>query len=202
MLNLDKPNDWAISLDLKDAYLPVPIYKSHRKYLRFFIQGKVYQFVALCLGPMQNPRCFTKIISVVTAHLRMQNVRLASYLDDWLRSKCNQTDTSSRSRAIVESSTYTRIHNKLGEVYLNSQSDSNVLRSSIQFSNRNSASYSRKGTKVIFSSPQINEQPQFCSRLFTHTGFNGLLYRISTQCQTIYETHTATPPSFLETNNR
>ena len=54
----------------------------------------------------------------------------------------------------------------------------------------------------MFSSSQINEQPQFGSRLFTHTGFNGLLYRISIQCQTVYETHTVTPPSFLETNNR
>ena len=119
-----------------------------------------------------------------------------------VNSKCNQTDTSSRSREIVESSTQSRIHNKLGEVCLNSQSDSNVHWSSVQFSNRNSASYSRKGTKVMFSSSQINEQPQFCSRLFTHTGFNGLLYRISTQCQTVYETHTVAPPSFLETNNR
>ena len=36
-------------------------------------------------GPSQSPRCFTKIISVVTAHLRMHNMRLASYLDDWLK---------------------------------------------------------------------------------------------------------------------
>ena len=84
VLNLVKPNDWAIFLDLKDAYLHVPIHKSHRKHLRFCIQGKVYQFVALCFGPTQSPRCFTKIISVVTAHLRMQTVRLASYLDDKL----------------------------------------------------------------------------------------------------------------------
>lgn len=84
VLNLVKPNDWAISLDLKDAYLHIPIHRSHRKYLRFCIQGKVYQFVALCFGPTQAPRCFTKVVSVVTAYLRMQNVRLASYLDDWL----------------------------------------------------------------------------------------------------------------------
>ncbi|XP_060594733.1 uncharacterized protein LOC132749068 [Ruditapes philippinarum] len=30
------------------------------------------------------PRVFTKIVSVVAAHLRTQNIRLAVYLDDWL----------------------------------------------------------------------------------------------------------------------
>ena len=84
VLNLVKPKDWAISLDLTDAYLHIPIHKSHRKYLRFSIQGQVFQFRALPFGPSQSPRCFTKIISVVTAHFRMHNMRLASYLDDWL----------------------------------------------------------------------------------------------------------------------
>lgn len=84
VLNLVKPNMWAISLDLKDAYLHVPIHKNHRKYLRFCINNKCYQFTAMCFGPTQAPRAFTKITSVVTAYLRMQDVTLASYLDDWL----------------------------------------------------------------------------------------------------------------------
>jgi len=84
VLNLVKPQDWALSLDLKDAYFHIPIHNTHRKFLRFCIQGKMYQFVALCFGPAQAPRVFTKIVTVVAAHLRMQNVRLASYLDDWL----------------------------------------------------------------------------------------------------------------------
>ncbi|VDH92094.1 Hypothetical predicted protein [Mytilus galloprovincialis] len=39
---------------------------------------------ALCFGPSQAPRVFTKIFTVVAAHLRIQNTRLATYLDDWL----------------------------------------------------------------------------------------------------------------------
>lgn len=84
VLNLVKPQDWALSLDLKDAYLHIPVHKTHRKFLRFCIQGKCYQFVALCFGPSQAPRVFTKIVTVVAAHLRIQNIRLATYLDDWL----------------------------------------------------------------------------------------------------------------------
>lgn len=84
VLNLVKQGDWAITLDLKDAYFHVGIFKKHRKFLRFCVQGQVYQFKALCFGPTSAPRVFTKIVSVVAAHLRSQNVRLAVYLDDWM----------------------------------------------------------------------------------------------------------------------
>jgi len=47
-------------------------------------QGVTYEFRALCFGPTSAPRVFTKVISVVVAHLRKFNIRLVSYLDDWL----------------------------------------------------------------------------------------------------------------------
>lgn len=83
VLNLVKANDWAISLDLSDAYLHVPLFPEHRKYLRFCIQGQVYQWKVLCFGPTSAPRVFTKIMSVVVAHLRTLSIRLSAYLDDW-----------------------------------------------------------------------------------------------------------------------
>ncbi|XP_053403191.1 uncharacterized protein LOC128558294 [Mercenaria mercenaria] len=46
--------------------------------------GVVYQFRALCFGPTSAPMVFVKVTSVVVAHLRKHNIRLASYLDDWL----------------------------------------------------------------------------------------------------------------------
>lgn len=84
VLNLVKPKDWAISLDLSDAYLHIPIFVKHRKFLRFCINKKCYQFKSLCFGPTCAPRVFSKIIAVIAAHLREQNIRLTSYLDDWL----------------------------------------------------------------------------------------------------------------------
>ena len=84
VINLVKPNDWAISLDLSDAYLHIPIFQKHRKYLRFCIAGQCWQWKCLCFGPSTAPRVFSKVISVIAAHLRAQNIRLASYLDDWL----------------------------------------------------------------------------------------------------------------------
>ena len=81
--NLVQLGDWAISLDLKDAYLHIPLHVAHRKYLHFYINGKAYQFTCLCFGSNQAPRNFTKIVTVIAAHLRMQNLRMAVYLDDW-----------------------------------------------------------------------------------------------------------------------
>ena len=84
VLGLVKQGDWAITLDLKDAYFHVPIFKKHRKFLRFAFQKKTYQFKALCFGPTSSPRVFTKLISVIAAHLRKKGIILATYLDDWL----------------------------------------------------------------------------------------------------------------------
>ena len=41
------PGDWMVSLDLKDAYLQVPMHPNSRKFLRFMVGGKVYQFRVL-----------------------------------------------------------------------------------------------------------------------------------------------------------
>ena len=36
--------DWMVSIDLKDAYLSVPMMEEHRKYLRFQWKGQLYEF--------------------------------------------------------------------------------------------------------------------------------------------------------------
>ena len=52
-------NDWAISLDLTDTYLHVPIHPISRKYLRFVFEHQVFQFTALPLGMSLSPWIFT-----------------------------------------------------------------------------------------------------------------------------------------------
>ena len=53
--NAVRLNDWAFSLDLTDAYLHVPIHRRSRKYLRFTLKGRVYQFKALAFGLSDQP---------------------------------------------------------------------------------------------------------------------------------------------------
>ncbi len=54
-----RPGDWAVSIDLQDAYLHVPIRRSSRKYLRFVSEGRCYQFTVLPFGLSTAPRVFT-----------------------------------------------------------------------------------------------------------------------------------------------
>ena len=77
--------EWATSLDLSDAYFHIPIHTVSRRFLRFKHRGTVYQFRALPFGLNTAPRVFTRMISVVMAHLRSTyGVVIHPYIDDWL----------------------------------------------------------------------------------------------------------------------
>ena len=71
-------------LDLKDAYLSIPIHKSSRKFLKFHWQGVAYEYTALPFGLSAAPRTFTKVLKPVLAALRAKGIRLVAYLDDLL----------------------------------------------------------------------------------------------------------------------
>ncbi|MES9884339.1 MAG: reverse transcriptase domain-containing protein [Sedimenticola sp.] len=75
---------WSVSIDLQDAYLHVPIRPSCRKYLRFAINGRVFQFRTLPFGLSTAPMVFTRLMKVVAAFIRRQGPSLVQYLDDWL----------------------------------------------------------------------------------------------------------------------
>ena len=75
---------WAASLDLKDAYLHVPINPHHWRFLRFLYDGTLYEFTALPFGLSTAPRVFTRLVGVIGAALRRKGILLFMYLDDWL----------------------------------------------------------------------------------------------------------------------
>ncbi|KAK3092798.1 hypothetical protein FSP39_007315 [Pinctada imbricata] len=77
-------NDWALSLDLKDAYLHVAVQQQYRQYLRFCVHGHHYQFRAMPFGLAVAPRIFAKLMSAVGSHLRSRQIHVYMYLDDWL----------------------------------------------------------------------------------------------------------------------
>ena len=55
-----RPNDWFITIDLKDFYFHVPIHPRHRRFLRFAFGGIAYQFHTLPFCLALAPRVFTK----------------------------------------------------------------------------------------------------------------------------------------------
>ena len=84
VLHSIRPGDWMISLDLQDAYLQVPVHRDSRRYLRFVVRGKTYQFRVLCFGLTTAPQVFTRIMAPVSAILHKYGFRMLRYLDDWL----------------------------------------------------------------------------------------------------------------------
>ena len=99
-----------VSLDLKDAYLQVPMHPDSRKFLRFMVGGKVYQFKVLCFGLSTAPQVFTRVMAPVSAILHRMGVRLRRYLDDWL------LQASSREQVLLALKTVLRLCRSLGIV--------------------------------------------------------------------------------------
>ena len=76
--------DFMTSIDLKDAYLSVPIHQSSQKFLRFIWEDTCYQFKALPFGLCSAPRIFTKLMKPIAAFLRRKSIQVIIYLDDFL----------------------------------------------------------------------------------------------------------------------
>lgn len=83
-MTLINHNEFLAKIDLKEAYLLVPIDPNHRKYLRFQYKNNLYEFNALPYGLSSAPYIFTKIMRVVVAHLREKGHKSVIYLDDLL----------------------------------------------------------------------------------------------------------------------
>ena len=77
-------NDWAVSIDLTDAYLHVQIHHQSRKYLRFVHEDQVYHFTALPFGMSLSPLIFSKLMDVVAVFLCQRAISVFPYIDDWL----------------------------------------------------------------------------------------------------------------------
>lgn len=84
ILSCIRRGDLLQSVDLKEAYLHVPIHQDHRRFLRFEFNHMHYQYCAMPFGLSSAPRTFTKLVAVVAAQLRRVPVRLLCYLDDVL----------------------------------------------------------------------------------------------------------------------
>ena len=73
---------WMASLDLKDAYLHVPIRQNLHKYLALSCWGKLFFFRALPFGLAPAPWLFSMLMEAVLTHLRVEGIDILGYLDD------------------------------------------------------------------------------------------------------------------------
>ena len=79
--------DWAISIDLKDPYFHIPMAKRSRKYLRFVVRGRAYQFRALPFRLSTALLIFTWVMNKVAGYAHRQGIRLHIYLDELFLAK-------------------------------------------------------------------------------------------------------------------
>ena len=79
-----QPGDWATSIDLTDGYFHIPIAHAFRKYLRFVVNGVVYQFRALPFGLATAPLVFTRMLQPLAMFVHLRGHLLHRYIDDLL----------------------------------------------------------------------------------------------------------------------
>ena len=85
--DLLQENDWMVCIDLKDAYLSVPIAQEHRELLRFAWEDQLFEFQCLPFGLSSAPRTFTKLLKSIMSLLRQKGIRVIRsmiFLDDML----------------------------------------------------------------------------------------------------------------------
>jgi hypothetical protein len=109
--------DCLAKIDLKDAYLSVPMREDCRRFLRFQWKGVIYEFVCLPFGLPSAPWAFTKLLRPVVAHLRRMGIRVVIYLDDILIVQASKEATSQAVKIV------TRLLESLGFVISEEKSE-------------------------------------------------------------------------------
>ena len=84
IMEMIKPGDFFISIDLSDAYYCIAMHILSMPYLTFIFLGIYYQFTCLPQGLSSAPRIFTKVMRVVLSYLRIRGIRIAAWIDDFL----------------------------------------------------------------------------------------------------------------------
>lgn len=81
LLECVRVGDWMTSIDLADTYFHIMIRPSHRKYLRFELEGQVFQYTRLPFGYSLAPRTFSKCMEAALEPLRRRGLRILTYLN-------------------------------------------------------------------------------------------------------------------------
>jgi len=79
-----QPNDYLISLDIKNGYHHIPVSPEHQQYLGISFQNHYYVWQVLPFGLSASPYFFCKALRPVIQYLRTQGLRVTAYVDDFI----------------------------------------------------------------------------------------------------------------------
>ena len=82
VISMMKPDGWMASIDLKDAYLTIPMAEVDQNYLVFQWNDCFYKYIVLPFGLSISPRVFTKVLKPIISKFREQGFTGLTYLDD------------------------------------------------------------------------------------------------------------------------
>ena len=133
--------EWVTSVDFKDAYFHIPINSQSRKYMRFQIQDKTYQFKALPFGLSTAPREFTMIAKEVKWLALRRGIRIHQYLDDWLVRAKSPPSLPSAHTKITDSLQRLGMAGKRREIRAGTQADFQFRRLPVRFGKGQSQTY-------------------------------------------------------------
>ncbi|XP_031752827.1 uncharacterized protein LOC101731022 isoform X2 [Xenopus tropicalis] len=157
-----RKGDVMCTLDLKDAYLHIPIRKCHQKFLRVAIKGPAgtehLQFTALPFGISSTPRVFTKVMVVVAAYLRTQGIAIIPYLDDCLLKAETDLVLQRNLFKTIEVFSVIGLVNKLGKIQSKSCKRDKIFGNGVEHTRRKNFPPSRKKVKNQRQSAQVSKQ--------------------------------------------
>ena len=85
VLEVVKPGDHLITLDIKNSFFHVPISPDYSQYLSFSWKGRYYSWLVLPFGLSVSPYYWSKCNRAVITHLRHKhNLSTVCYVDDYI----------------------------------------------------------------------------------------------------------------------
>ena len=82
VIDIARLNVYMASIDLKDAFQSIPIHPEHKKYLKFAVLSKIYQYICMPNGYGPAVYIFTKVSKVPFSHLQSKGFVSVVFVDD------------------------------------------------------------------------------------------------------------------------
>ncbi len=96
VLEIVKPHDKLITIDIKDGFFHVPVSLSSQRFLGIRFKNTTYVWTCLPFGCSISPYYFCKVIRSVLTYLRSQGLGCSVYVDDFISAESEQVIENSK----------------------------------------------------------------------------------------------------------